>query len=137
MVTASVPKGPPPTVLVVEEKPDVSRLVRRILSDAKILATSGVARALQVVARTPVDLVILDVKIRDVSGTEALRHLRNIDAGVPVIVVTSHGTAVSVRAAMELGAFDYLTKPFGNDEIEYVVRAALASRTAVPVRLRA
>lgn len=135
MIAASIPKGPRPTVLVVEEKPDISRLVKRILSDAKILATSAVARALQVVARTPVDLVILDVTLRDGSGTEVLRRLRSIDPGIPVIVVTSHGSAVGVRAAMELGAFDYLTKPVGNEEIEHVARAALASCTAVPVRL--
>ncbi len=138
-MVATVSKGPRQTILVVEQEPDVSRLMRRIMSGgaAKIVAVCSGARALQIAARTRVDLVMLDVRLPDISGTEVLHRLRRIDTSVPVIMVTSRGSAGSVRAAMELGAFDYLTKPFNNDEVTYVIREALASRAALPIRLRA
>jgi DNA-binding response OmpR family regulator len=137
-MVANVSKSLRHTILVVEQEPDVSRLMRRLMSGgtAKIVAACSGARALQIALRTPVDLVMLDVQLPDISGTEVLQRLRRINASTPVIMVTSRGSAATVRAAMELGAFDYLTKPFESDEMETVVYDALASRT-VPTRLRA
>jgi two-component system NtrC family response regulator len=122
--------------LVVDDEPEVLRIFKRILSaeGAVILAAQSGAEALEIARQTRLDLVILDLKLPDVSGTEVLRRLRRIDATVPVIVVTSYGSAETVRAAMKLGAFDYLTKPFDNEEIRRVAREALASRAGGPVR---
>ncbi len=121
-----------PTILLVEDEPQVRRFIKRILStvSARILTAASGARALQIAVRTPVDLVILDVRLPDVSGTEVLRRLRDIDVDIPVIMVTGYGSAGTVRSAMELGAFDYLTKPFSTEEMYGVVREALASRGA-------
>ncbi len=137
-MVANVSKSLRHTILVVEQEPDVSRLMRRIMPSgtAKIVATCSGARALQIALRTPVALVMLDVQLADISGTEVLQRLRQTNTSTPVIMVTSRGSAATVRAAMELGAFDYLTKPFACDEMETVVYDALASRT-VPTRLRA
>ena len=128
--------NPPHTILLVEDEPQVRRVTKRILSSdsVRILTTGTGARALQIAERTAVDLVILDVKLPDVDGTEVLRRLHDIDADVAVIMVTGYGSAGSVRAAMELGAFDYLTKPFSNEEMSRVVREALASRRVGPIR---
>ena len=87
--------------------------------------------------QTRLDLVILDVKLPDVSGMEVLRRLRRIDPGVPVVIVTSYGSVETVRASMKLGAFDYLTKPFDNQEIRRVAREALTSRAGGPIPVRA
>ena len=132
MVMAILAENPPRTILLVEDEPPVRRLLKRILSSesAKILTAGSGAQALQIAVRTAVDLVILDVKLPDMSGTEVLRQLRDIDANVAVIMVTGHGSAGTVRAAMEMGAFDYLTKPFSTEEMSRVVREALASRRA-------
>ena len=133
---ATLAENPPRTVLLIEDEPPVRRLIKRILltESAKILTAGSGARALQIAARTAVDLVILDVKLPDMSGTEVLRRLRDIDGNVAVIMVTGYGSPGSVRAAMELGAFDYLTKPFSNEEMSRVVREALASRRVGPIR---
>ena len=133
---ATLAENPPRTILLIEDEPPVRRLIKRILSteSAKILTAGSGARALQIAVRTAVDLVILDLRLPDMSGTEVLRRLRDIDADVAVIMVTAYGSAGSVRAAMELGAFDYLTKPFSNEEMSRVVREALASRRADSTR---
>ena len=136
MVMATLAEHPPRTILLVEDEPPVRRLIKRILSTerAKILTAGSGAQALQMAVRTAVDLVILDVRLPDMSGTEVLRRLRDLDANVAVIMVTGYGSADTVRAAMELGAFDYLTKPFSNEEMGRVVREALASRRVGPIR---
>ena len=135
---ANAPANPRRTILLVDDEPEVLRLFKRILSaeSALILAAQSGAEALEIARQTPLDLVILDVKLPDVSGTEVLRRIRKIDAGVPVIMVTSYGSVETVRTSMKLGAFDYLTKPFDNQEIRRVAREALASRAGGPIPLR-
>jgi len=127
------------TILVVDDEPEVLRLFKRILSteDARVLAAQTGARALEIARTTRLDLAILDVKLPDVIGTEVLRRLRSIDERLPVIMVTSYGSAETVRTSMKLGAYDYLTKPFDNQEIRRVTREALASRARGPIPLRA
>ena len=135
----NVPPNPRRTILLVDDEPEVLRLFRRILSaeGTQILAAGTGAAALAIARQTGLDLVVLDVKLPDVSGTEVLRRIRRIDTGVPVIMVTGYGSAETVRASMKLGAFDYLTKPFDNQDIRRVARQALASRAGGPVPLRA
>ena len=133
------PPNPRCTILLVDDEPEVLHLVTRILyaeGTVMIEARTG-AEALVVARRTRLDLVILDIKLPDMSGTEVLRHIRRIDPGLPVIMVTSHGSLETVRTSMELGAFDYLTKPFDNREVRRVAREALASRAGGPVPSRA
>jgi DNA-binding response OmpR family regulator len=135
---ANAPPNPRCAILLVDDEPEVLRLFKRILSaeDTLILAAQTGAEALEIARQTRLDLVILDIKLPDVSGTEVLRRIRKIDAGVPVIMVTSYGSVETVRTSMKLGAFDYLTKPFDNQEIRRVAREALASRAGGPIPLR-
>src|SRR3972149_3184921 len=94
-----VPPNPGRTILLVDDEPEVLRLFKRILSaeDTLILAAQSGVEALEIARQTRLDLVILDLKLPDVSGTEVLRRLRRIDAGVPVIIVTSYGSVGTVR----------------------------------------
>jgi two-component system response regulator AtoC len=71
------------------------------------------------------DLVVTDLKMPGRSGIDFLRDLREIDAEVPVIVLTAHGTVPTAVEAMKLGAVDYLQKPFDVDALEMVIRRAL------------
>lgn len=135
---ANAPHNSRRTILLVDDEPEVLRIFKRILSaeGAVILAAQSGAEALEIARQTRLDLVVLDLKLPDVSGTEILRRIRKIDATVPVIVVTSYGSVETVRTAMKLGAFDYLTKPFDNKEVRRVAREALASRASEPARSR-
>lgn len=117
-------------ILIVDDEPAVLALLRRILTAERveILAARSGTEALAIARRSQLDLVILDVKLPDVSGVEVLRRLRRIDGIVPVIMVTSYGSPETVRASMRLGAFDYLTKPFDSEELRRLAREALATR---------
>ena len=117
-------------ILIVDDEPAVLALLRRILSteDAEILEARSGAQALEIARRTRLDLVILDVRLPDVSGVEVLRRVRRIDGTLPVIMITSYGSAETVRASMRLGAFDYFTKPFDNQYVRRIAREALTSR---------
>jgi CheY-like chemotaxis protein len=121
------------TILVVDDEPEMQALFERILSveDADLLGAGTGAEALAIARRTRLDLVILDIKLPDVSGTEVLRRLRKRDESLAVIMVTSYGSADTVRTSMRLGAFDYVTKPFNIQGIRRVVRGALASGAPV------
>lgn len=122
----------PRTVLIVDDEPEILSLFKRILAakDVEILPAQSGAEALAIARRTPLDLVILDVKLPDLSGTEVLRRLRKIDDGLPVIMVTAYGSADTVRTSMRLGAVDYLTKPFNIQEIRRAAREALRDRAS-------
>jgi len=125
---AAVPTGTR-RILIVDDEPAVLALLRRIVATVhvEILAARSGAEALAIARRSPLDLVILDVRLPDISGMEVLRRVRKIDDSVPVIMVTSYGSPESVRASMKLGAFDYLTKPFDSEEIRRLAREALAT----------
>jgi DNA-binding response OmpR family regulator len=136
---ANVSPNPQRTILLVDDEPEVLHLITRILSaegTVMIEARTG-AEALAAARQTRLDLVILDINLPDMSGTEVLKAIRRIDPGTPVIMVTSYGSVETVRTSMEFGAFDYLTKPFDNREVRRVAREALAWRAGGSVPLGA
>ncbi|MBI2202254.1 MAG: response regulator [Candidatus Rokubacteria bacterium] len=125
----TVPSCPRPAILVVDDEPEMCALFEEILSveKAEILSARTGVEALAIARRTRLDLVLLDLRLPDVGGTEVLRRLRRLDDDLPVVMVTAHGSAETVRTSMRLGAFDYVTKPFDIREIQRVIRGALAS----------
>jgi two-component system, OmpR family, response regulator len=81
--------------------------------------------ALDIIAREPPDLVLLDVMLPDVDGFTLTRRLRSSGVDVPVIFLTARDTAQDRVAGLTLGGDDYITKPFGLDEVAARVRAVL------------
>jgi DNA-binding response OmpR family regulator len=103
-----------PRVMVVDDEPGIYLMVRTTLEDdgcEVIGATDGEA-ALEALRDTPVDLILLDLRMPLLGGLETLRHLREIGDDTPVIIVTAHGTVPDAVEAMKLGAIDLLSKPF-------------------------
>src|SRR5438552_18846569 len=96
-------------------------------------AKSG--EGLQLVARARPDCVVLDIALPDQDGLTTYQQLRRIDARIPVIFITGHGTTESAIEAMKLGAFEYLLKPLELAQLrEVVVNAFTISRLMqVPV----
>src|SRR6185295_179148 len=82
-----------------------------------------------VVRSAQVDLVLLDIRLPGMDGIEVLERIKALDEGVEVVLVTAVRTVRTAVAAMKLGAFDYLTKPFEEDELLSIVRRALDRRS--------
>jgi len=117
---------PNPRILVIEDEPPIQRFLRTILTSQgyevieALTAKSGVLEAAQAVP----NLIILDLGLPDVDGLELTRQVRQWSA-VPIIVVSARGKEQDKVAALDAGADDYLTKPFGAGELLARVRVAL------------
>jgi two-component system response regulator AtoC len=114
-------------LLVVDDDARMRRILEMLAGKIglKCTAASGAEEAYASFRSERSDLVITDLKMPGKSGIEFLRDLRQIDAEVPVIVLTAHGTVATAVEAMKLGAVDYLQKPFDLDALEMVIRRAL------------
>ena len=128
------PTETPSTVLVVEDEADMARILQFNLSSLGhqvLLADSGAAVATHLQAVRP-DLVLLDLRLPDASGLDLLRDLRAdpATAAVPVIVVSALGDEQTVVQALDLGADDFVTKPFRTRELLARVATALRRRPA-------
>jgi len=113
-------------VLVVDDEPPIRKLLRMGLSAEGyqvIDAPSGKA-ALDLIPQKP-DLIILDLGLPDMQGLELLRSMRERNEGVPIVVLSSRGDESAKVQALDLGADDYVTKPFGMNELLARIRAAL------------
>ncbi len=114
-------------LLVVDDDPHMRRVLQILARkmDLTAEAAAGADAALASFRRERSDVVVTDLKMPDKSGLDFLAELRSVDADVPVIVLTAHGTVGAAVAAMKLGAVDFLQKPFDVDTLELVIRRAL------------
>jgi two-component system KDP operon response regulator KdpE len=119
-----------PTVLVVDDEPRILRFVRAELESAgfRVLTAANGFAALDVANIEAPDLVVLDVIMPGLDGFEVLKRLRS-QSSIPVILLTARGSDADKVRGLDLGADDYLTKPFSPDELSARVRAVLR-RTA-------
>jgi two-component system KDP operon response regulator KdpE len=116
----------PLKVLVVDDEPPIRKLLRMGLGSQgyDIREAQNGKTALALLADKP-DLVILDLGLPDIDGLELLRRMRQQNEGVPIVVLSSRGDEAGKVQALDLGADDYVTKPFGMDELLARIRAAL------------
>jgi DNA-binding NtrC family response regulator len=118
-----------PVVLVIDDDPGVRESFRLILEDHyDVTDVPDGPAALDVVRTSAVDLVLLDIRLPGIDGIEVLERIKALDEGIEVILVTAVKTVRTAVAAMKLGAFDYLTKPFEEDELLSLSRRALERR---------
>jgi two-component system KDP operon response regulator KdpE len=117
---------PAPKILVVDDEPPIRKLLRMGLSSQgyDVLEASDGKSAIELLAKKPA-LVILDLGLPDVDGHDLLRRIRHRQEALPIIVLSSRGDEAGKVAALDLGADDYVTKPFGMDELFARIRAAM------------
>ncbi|NLE39177.1 MAG: sigma-54-dependent Fis family transcriptional regulator [Pirellulaceae bacterium] len=89
------------------------------------------AEAMAAVARKPYDLVLTDIRLGDADGFDVLRHVRSQCPGTPVIMITGYGSIDSAVEAIRAGAFDFLTKPLIDRELELSIDRALNQRKVI------
>jgi len=117
----------PLRVLVVDDEPPIRKLLRMGLSAQgyQTLEASTGKAALDVLGNERPDLIILDLGLPDTQGHDLLRAIRARNESVPIVVLSSRGDEAGKVQALDLGADDYVTKPFGMDELLARMRAAL------------
>jgi two-component system KDP operon response regulator KdpE len=118
--------------LVVDDEPPIRKLLRMGLGtqDYEVLEAPNGKAALELLAQNP-DLVILDLGLPDMQGLDLLRAIRARNEQVPIVVLSSRGDEAGKVDALDLGADDYVTKPFGMDELLARMRAALRHQLQV------
>lgn len=129
----TTPKIKKKTVLVVDDDKNILEILARLLSSEGYItleAESG-AEAIEIAANFMPDLVILDLRLPDYNGIDVLSQLKKMNKGVQVVILTGYGSQDAARSAMEIGAFDFLTKPFGFDDFIHVVHKALEFESPV------
>ena len=115
-----------PAILVVDDEPPIRRLLRSSLTAQRyrILEAEDGSGALDSLRLDKPDLVILDLGLPDIDGIDVIRQIR-AQSKVPIIVLSSRGEEKGKIEALDLGADDYVTKPFGMGELVALIRAAL------------
>jgi two-component system, OmpR family, KDP operon response regulator KdpE len=124
--------APPLRVLVIDDEPPIRKLLRMGLSTQgyRVIEAADGRSALDHMREKP-DLVILDLGLPDMQGLELLRAMRTRDEGVPIVVLSSRSDESAKVQALDIGADDYVTKPFGMDELLARIRAALRHQLQV------
>lgn len=127
-----------PLILIVDDEPSIRRYVRSTLEsrDYQALTASDGAEALQKIDTELPDLIILDIMMPNIDGFEVCRRLREWSQ-IPIIMLSARDDEMDKVKCFELGADDYLTKPFGVEELVARVRAVLRrteSAHAIPTK---
>lgn len=114
-------------ILLVEDDPEITNLLSLHFQAPAfgLVACDRGARALERLAREAFDLIILDIMLPDSNGFELCRRVRSVDGKTPILMLSALGEELDKVRALELGADDYLTKPFGVAELMARVRALL------------
>ncbi len=116
-------------ILIIDDEPELLELLQLVIEEKtrhRVVTTTDPRTAPALLAETPFDLVITDLKMPNLGGIELLETIHKIDPGLPVIILTAYGTIESAVEALQKGAFSYVTKPFKIDEILINIEKALA-----------
>ena len=117
-------------VLVVDDEPAIRRFLRTSLSAHGYQVTEAETgtSALERLRRGPVDILVLDLGLPDINGIKIIDRVRRQGSPLPIVVLSSRSDETGKVEALDLGADDYVTKPFGIDELLARLRAALRHR---------
>ena len=118
------------TILTIDDEENI----RNGLADNFELEGYAVEKAsngkqgLEIISKGNIDLVITDLRMDGISGEEVVRHVTTENPGIPIIVLTGHGSIEDATAAIKAGAYDFLTKPLDLDHLNLIVKNALKGR---------
>ncbi|GAB6190819.1 sigma-54-dependent transcriptional regulator [Desulfocastanea catecholica] len=124
-----------PYVLIVDDDPSILEVLeaRLMAADFKIYKAANGADALEILKQNPVDILVSDIKMPEMSGLELLEKTRTIFPELPVIFLTAYGTIPDAVDAVKAGAVDYLTKPFDGKELVWKIEQVIATIPRTPV----
>lgn len=116
----------PSRILIVDDEPAILRFLRAGLSSQGYVVSESATGlpAVDIARRKGADLIVLDLGLPDIDGNDVIRRIRDGGSQVPIIVLSSRDDEAAKVQALDLGADDYVTKPFGIDELLARIRAA-------------
>lgn len=118
-----------PTILIVDDEQGTLRSLEMILRDSYRICTAESGReAVEFIRQLPVDMILTDIHMPDMTGIEVLKYSKDLDPTREVVMVTGYANLETAKAALRLGALDYLHKPFEASHILNVVKNGLAKR---------
>ena len=118
----------PERILVVDDEPNMLRLLKTILMDKtgyEVTTTNNPLEVSKLLQEGHYDLVVTDLKMPLVDGIDLIGIVNNIDATMPIIVITAYGTIETAEEAIQKGAYDFITKPFRKETILITIKRAL------------
>jgi DNA-binding NtrC family response regulator len=121
------------TILVIDDEEIMREILEALLTREgyEVRLAANAAAGLDLIRSMPFDAAIVDVMMPGMDGISALDEIKKLDDDLPVLMITAFASVENAIAAMKRGAFDYITKPFKNDEVLVVLRNALAQRRLV------
>jgi two-component system response regulator PilR (NtrC family) len=116
------------SVLIVDDEPDIRELLELTLvkMGLNVAAAGSIAEAKQQLAAGRFALCLTDMRLSDGEGLELVRHIAERERDLPVAVITAYGSAGNAVAALKAGAFDYVSKPVGLEQLRALVKSALS-----------
>ena len=116
------------TILVVDDEKNYPLILGAVLEEEgfEVLTASSGPEALEVIKGSDIDLVLTDMRMPRMDGIMLLEKIKDLDADLPVIMMTAHGTVEKAVEAMEKGAFSYILKPFDNERLVIYVNKAIS-----------
>src|SRR5208337_4566253 len=110
--------------LIVDDEPNIRRVLTRVLleGNCKIYEAASVASAKDLIVQHPFEISIVDIRLPDGLGTEILKMIKELNPDTVVLIITAFASTETAVAAMKLGAYDYITKPFNLDEIRIILK---------------
>jgi len=120
-----------PRILLVDDEPDIIEVLELVLQNEgmEVLRASSGRKALSILRETPVDMVISDIRMPDLSGVELLKEAKQFAPNTIFIMITAYASTETAIDALQHGAYDYLTKPFKMDELRTIVRDAFEKQS--------
>jgi len=118
-----------PKILVIDDDDDLRYSLKRVLSgrNYQVLEAASGEEGLEMAQKHKVQVILLDNRMKGMSGMEALQHLRGINPNAMIILMTAYGTTQTTIEAMKFGAFDYIMKPFDLKKILALTESALSA----------
>jgi len=115
-------------VLVVDDEPDIRELLELTLAKMGLAVDSAgsLAEARQCLRASSYQLCLTDMRLSDGEGLDLVRHIAGLPGDLPVAVITAYGSAENAVAALKAGAFDYVSKPVGLEQLRTLVKSALS-----------
>ncbi len=115
------------TILIVDDEKNYLVILEALLAPEgyEIITESNPQKAFNIIRENELDLIITDMKMPEVDGMELLEEAKNREPDLPVIIMTAYGTIEMAVEAMKKRAYDYITKPFRNDELKITIKKAL------------